>query len=408
MLNVIVLAAAVAGSGLGPLKDSGTAFAREALQPFVDSGELSGAVSVFSDADRQETVCVGYADVEKKRSITVDDIFRQFSQTKGFCGVTVAMLIEEGKIGLDDPVSKYLPTFGEVWVGSGTEDPAVRTLTRAKTPITVRMCMNHTSGLPFDFADREAMGGANHRMPIRSVAVMASKLPLLFEPGTEVQYSNLGIDVGAAIVEAVTGKRWEVFLKERVLDPLGMTESTFFPTDAQVERQIGIYECREKAAAVRVPFVNFLKPPYADDHTFAAPASGLWPTTRDQLKFYRMLMNLGLGDNGVRVLKEETVKNLLAVSTRPKGKTASGKDFGGYSLGLSAPVTDVEDAWFGHGGALGSNCAVNWHRRRLWMWNVQHTGGPRPWEAAHKRAMESFFRSCQDTSGVDAYTNRQK
>ena len=82
-------------------------------------------------------------------------------------------------------------------------------------------------------------------------------------------------------------------------------------------------------------------------------------------------MNLGLGENGVRILKEETVKNLLALSTRPKG-------MGGYSLGLSAPEEESEDAWFGHGGAWGTNCSVNWHKKQLKLWVVQSPEGDSP------------------------------
>ena len=114
-----------------------------------------------------------------------------------------------------------------------------------------------------------------------------------------------------------------------------------------------------------------------------------------------MLMNLGVGENGVRILKEETVKSILAVSTRPKG-------LGGYSLGLSAPETDGEDAWFGHGGAWGTNCMVNWHKKQLKLWAVQLTGGPRPWDAARAKAADQFFKTTLDTSAEKAYTGRVK
>ncbi|MBQ1909622.1 MAG: hypothetical protein II170_06760, partial [Bacteroidaceae bacterium] len=114
-----------------------------------------------------------------------------------------------------------------------------------------------------------------------------------------------------------------------------------------------------------------------------------------------MLMNLGLGDNGVRILKEETVKRLLAVSTRPEG-------MGGYSLGLSAPVKDSEDAWFGHGGAWGTNCMVNWHKKQLKLWVVQNAGGGQPWSGDVAKAAEKFFSQSIAGSGVDAYTGRMK
>ena len=95
-------------------KESKTTFAQEALQPYVDNGQLAGAINVFYKDGVQETCCIGYADVAAKRKINLDNAFMQCSQTKGFCGVTIAKLVEEGKITLDDPVSKYLPEFREL------------------------------------------------------------------------------------------------------------------------------------------------------------------------------------------------------------------------------------------------------------------------------------------------------
>ena len=90
-------------------KNSKTTYAKDVLQPYVDNGQLAGAISVFYKDGVQETCCVGYADVAAKRPIKMDNAFMQCSQTKGFCGVTIAKLVEEGKLSLDDPVSKYLP-----------------------------------------------------------------------------------------------------------------------------------------------------------------------------------------------------------------------------------------------------------------------------------------------------------
>ena len=102
------------GRKLPPVRESKTAYASDALKPFVDSGELPGAISVLYNKGLQETACVGWADVDKKIPMSMDRTFMQCSQTKGFCGVTVAILVEEGKLSLDDPVSKYLPEFKEL------------------------------------------------------------------------------------------------------------------------------------------------------------------------------------------------------------------------------------------------------------------------------------------------------
>ena len=392
-------------------RDSGTTYARDALQKYVDSGEIPGAISVFYKDGVQETACIGCADADAKRPITLDSVFAQCSQTKGFCGVTIAILVEEGKLSLEDPISKYLPEFKELWVEKKNAD-GTKTLVTAKNVPTVRMAMNHTAGFRFDLPNLNEMGGWSRRMPLRSVAAMAAAQPLLFEPGTGVNYSNVGIDIGAAIVEVVTGKRWEDFLKERVLDPLGMKDSGFWPTDAQLAHKIEMYEVKGGEKAKWRAQADCMQRPYNDDRVFPSAGAGLWTTARDQLKFYKMLMNLGLGENGVRILKEDTVKSILAVSTRPLGKTADGKDFDGYSLGLRAPVTDSDDAWFGHGGAWNTNCMVNWHKRQLKLWAVQFFWSretskyPRPWSSARKKAADDFFKEHIDTSGVDAYTNR--
>ena len=381
--------------------DAGTSFAADALKPFVESGELPGAINVFYQDGKQETACVGYADVAKKRPVTMDDAYMQCSQTKGFCGVTVAILVEEGKLKLDDPVSKYIPEFGTLWVAQKADADGVRRLAKAKNTLTVRMVMNHTGGFPFELPNFHGMGGWARRMPLRSVALTAAAQPLLFEPGTKVQYSNVGIDIGAAVVERITGKRWEAFLQECVLDPLGMKDSGFWPTEEQLAKTIEMYVCRKGQPAVWTRDDRSMQRPYSDDRVFPSAGAGLWTTANDQLKFYKMLMNLGLGENGVRILKEETVKNILAVSTRPKG-------MGGYSLGLTAPETDNEDAWFGHGGAWGTNCMVNWHRKQLKLWAVQLRGNPRPWDRKREQAANAFFKKTLDTSAEKAYTGRMK
>ena len=402
----LVAAVAMVGCCTQPcngIKDSGTTYVADALAPYVESGELPGAVCMLYKDGVTETACVGYADVAKKRKITADDVYMQCSQTKGFCGVTVAKLVEEGKISLDDPVSKYLPEFGTLWVNAG-ETNGVKTLVKAKNVLTVRMCLNHTGGFPFEICAKSPAikgGGWSGGAPLRQTAAIAAASPLLFEPGTKVQYSNTGIDIGAAVVEVVTGMKWEDYLKKEVLDPLGMSSSWFWPTDEQLKTQVEMYDCQKGAPATWRLQNDQQQRPYNDGHVFASAGAGLWTTAHDQYKFYKMLMNLGVGDNGARILKEETVKSILAVSTRPKG-------LGGYSLGLSAPETDNEDQWFGHGGAWGTNCSVNWHKKQLKLWAVQLCGGPRPWDKARDDASEKFFKSTVDSSGVDAYTGRVK
>ena len=382
------------------VKNSKTTYAKDVLQPYVDNGQLAGAISVFYKDGVQETCCVGYADVSKKRPIRMDNVFMQCSQTKGFCGVTIAKLVEEGKISLDDPVSKYLPEFHELWVMDEDKD-GVRKMHKARNVLTIRMVLNHTGGFPFEISAKRSDvrgGGWSGGAPIRQVASVAAASPIQFEPGTRTSYSNTGIDIGAAVVEVVTGMKWEQYLKKEVLDPLGMKSTWFWPTDRQLKNKIELYEFKDGAPAEWREEMDWQQRPYNDSHVFASAGAGLWTTAADQLKFYKMLMNLGVGDNGARILKEETVKSILAVTTRPENMS-------GYSLGLFAPKEDDEDAWFGHGGAWGTNCMVNWHKKELKLWVIQCAGGKQPWSHAMEEAANKFFAQ-PFKSDVDEYTGR--
>ena len=385
------------------VKDSGTNYVREALQKVVDEGILPGAISVLYSNGVQETCCLGYADVEAKRPIRTDNVFMQCSQTKGFCGVTMAKLVEEGKVSLDDPVSKYLPEFATLWIKETQTDSTI-VLKKAHNVLTTRMVLNHTGGFPFECSAkrRDVRGGGwSGGGPLRQIASVAAESPILFEPGTQVKYSNTGIDIAAAVIEVVTGMKWEQYLKKTVLDPLGMKSTWFWPTDKQLKTQIEMYEVYKDAPAKHLVESTWQQRPYNDSHVFASAGAGLWTTVDDQLKFYKMLMNLGVGDNGVRILKEETVKSILAVSTRPEGME-------GYSLGLTAPVRDSEDAWFGHGGAFGTNCMVNWHKKQLNLWVVQLSVVSQDWKPLLWKAQREFFNSQIDNSSAEAYTRRTR
>ena len=395
----LVLAVMIAGCTSGycgqesvTCRESGTSFAKEAVMPFIESGEIPGIINVFSKGNVQETTCAGWADVDKKIPMSMDRMFMQCSQTKGFCGVTIAMLIEEGKISLDDPVAKYLPEFKELKVKvKGKKKPVA-----AKNVLTVRMVMNHTGGFPFDTPTKLKKG--LNRVSMRETAKEAASLPLLFEPGTKTRYSNTGIDIGAAIVEVVTGQPWDLFLKERVLDKLGMKDSTFNPTDEQLSRAISLYNIKEGEKAQFRLFHPYFPLPHNGSQIHPFAGGGLWTTATDQLKFYRMLMNLGVGDNGVRILKEETVKSLLATSTRPE-------KLGKYSLGLQA---DFKNGTMGHGGAFGTSATVNWKNKTLILKVVQVRGKNKALNASLKKAADKFFLKKIDTSGTDAYTGRVK
>ena len=200
LLCLLLVAFSLTATAQKKVIESKTSFAKDVLQPYVESGELPGAISIFYNNGVQETCCIGYANVEQKRPIGLDNVYMQCSQTKGFCGVTIAKLVEEGKISLDDPVSKYLPEFKELWVQESDKD-GVKVLRKAKNVLTVRMVLNHTGGFPFECSAKRADvrgGGWSGGAPLRQIASIAAGSPIMFEPGTRDLYSNTGIDIGAA------------------------------------------------------------------------------------------------------------------------------------------------------------------------------------------------------------------
>ena len=198
-------------------------------------------------------------------------------------------------------------------------------------------------------------------------------------------------------MEVVTGKRWEDFLRERILLPLGMKTTTFRPSAAQLAGKMEMYDVKGGQKAKHREYADSMQPPYGDDRVFASAGAGLWTCAREQVKFYEMLKNLGVGANGTRILKEETVRKLLAASTRPAGMD-------GYSLGLKV----VGDGWFGHGGAWGTKCMVNPDKRELDFWVVQQRGGSRPWKKAKDKVADAFFSEALDHAAADSYTGRMK
>ena len=138
------------------VKESKTSYAAQALDKYVKSGEIPGIISVFYQRGVQETACLGYADTAKKIPIAMNQSFMQCSQTKGFCGVTIAILIEEGKLSLDDPVSKYLPEFKSLKVKDKKGN-----IVPAKNTLTIRHVMNHTGGFPFEIPTKSKKGWAS-------------------------------------------------------------------------------------------------------------------------------------------------------------------------------------------------------------------------------------------------------
>ena len=205
----------------------------DTLQPFVDKHELAGAVALVADKDGVLAVdAVGFADIAAGRKLNTDAMFWIASQTKGMTAAAVMMLVDEGKVQLDDPVEKHLHEFcGQMVVAERDGEHVL--LKKPGHPVTIREVLSHTSGLPFKSAIEEpTLDGLPLDKAVRSYAMTT----LQTEPGTHYQYSNAGINTAARIIEVVSGKKYEDFMQERFFDPLGMKDTTFWPSEEQLAR----------------------------------------------------------------------------------------------------------------------------------------------------------------------------
>ncbi|MCY2988977.1 MAG: serine hydrolase, partial [Planctomycetota bacterium] len=298
----ILLPALHLGSPSLQAQTTGTIVA--SVQPFVDRQELAGAVMLAADKDKVLAVeAVGWADIIAKKPMQTNSLFWIASQSKPITTAALMMLVDEGKVNVDDPVEKYLPEFrGQMVVVEKQSDRVV--LQKPKHPITVRNVMSHTSGLPFKSALEEP---TLDRYPLSVRVRSYAMTPLDFEPDSKYQYSNAGINTAARIIEVVTGKTFEKFLDERLFQPLGMSDTTFWPSEEQAARIAKAYKPGPGNKGLEATTIGQLTYPLTDRaERFPMPAGGLFSTAHDLVRFYQMLLNGGqLG--GQRILSEAAV-----------------------------------------------------------------------------------------------------
>ena len=215
------------------------------LQPLVANHTIAGAVTLVANKDQTVYLeSVGYRDLAAKTPMPTNAMFWIASTSKPMTATAVMMLVDEGKVNLDDPVEKYLPEFHGMMVRPAQPDskPAAQgatdsqktaPLVPASHPILVREILSHTSGLPFNST---AEPGALDLLPLKDAVRSYAADPLIYQPGTDYKYSNEGINTAARIIEVVTGMPYERFMQERLFDPLGMKDTTFWPNAEQIGR----------------------------------------------------------------------------------------------------------------------------------------------------------------------------
>jgi CubicO group peptidase (beta-lactamase class C family) len=367
---------------------------REAVQRHVDAGEVSGAVTLVVRRGKiAHFEAYGVQDLETKKPMPKDGIFRLASMSKPITAAAVLMLVEEGKVRLNDPVSRFIPEFKGMKVAVPRPGPpGAFDVVSASRDITVRDLLTHGSGL--------ASGGLGaSKTPERgahdTLATYIPKLgavPLDFQPGTLWRYSGLaGFDVLSRIVEIASGQPYERFLRERLFDPQGMKDTGFYWSPAAAPRLVTLYRRTPDGKLERVPDQNGLSSP-----TYFSGAGGMVSTAEDYAQFAQMLLNGG-ELNGRRYLGKRTVESMATNHTGDMVNGQFGRPARGMGFGLGVQV--VEDpaasglaqskgSW-GWAGGYGTNVNIEPAEQMVTIMMMQTSTGAlaRDFEVAVRQAI---------------------
>ena len=334
------------------------------LDRYIQKGEIAGAVSLV--ARRGSLVHLqaqGVADLESKKPLTTDAIFRLASMTKPITSVAVMMLLEEGKFLLDDPVSRFLPEFKDPKVAIANA-PNERAgggfrVVPAASEITIRQLLTHSAGLA------SGSGGptlelskslAQYRKPentMQEYVAQLAKLPLNFQPGSAWEYGP-ATDVLGRLVEVISGESLSEFFSKRIFKPLEMTDTNFYVPEERLSRLVTAYT-KEGSGLKKLTAAG----PATRNGRFFSGAGGLTGTAEDYLRFCQMLLNGGQLD-GKRLVSRKTIESMTAnhIGTLPLWQD----NYRGYGFGLgfrvrmdigqSATLGSVGE--YGWGGAYGT------------------------------------------------------
>lgn len=333
---------------------------RSAMQSFVEAGEVSGVVTLVAQEGKVVHLgAVGKSDLESGQAMTPRNLFSIASMTKPIVATGLMMLVEEDALELDDPVSKYLPEFASLKLKNG-EAP--------DREITIRDAITHTSGLN---------GSQLFAGSLSEGVEQLAKRPLAFQPGAKWQYSP-GLNVCGRIVEVVSGERLDDFLQARLFDPLGMKDTTFYPTAAQRKRIATLYGPTESGTLEAVP--NRISDIEVGDKSQGPnPSGGLFSTARDMFRFYKMVLNEGRFQ-GKQLIAADLARAMVAPQT---GELKTGFTPGNcWGLGwcvIREPqgvTATLSSGTFGHGGAFGTQGWVDPETKTIYVLMIQRTKLP--------------------------------
>lgn len=330
-------------------------------QVFIDDGQLAGAVTVVARHDKVvHFEAYGMMDIAANKPMRKDTIFRIYSMTKPIAAAAVMMLCEEGKLQLDAPASTYLPELGNLKVAADA-DAETLSLVEADRDMTVRDLMRHTSGLPgaarymagqtvVDKRYREAGLHLLHECNLQEMVERLGRIPLLYQPGTKWHYS-IAADVLGRLIEVVSGQPFDVFLTERIFQPLGMVDTGFYVPPEKVDRFARMYGPKPEGGLQVIDAPEggtgkISETGFTEKPKFLSAGGGLVSTAADFARFCLMLSNRGTLA-GKRLMKTESVelmtRNHLPEHLIPLDKKPEARYAGlGFGLGVSVRVQQTD------------------------------------------------------------------
>jgi CubicO group peptidase (beta-lactamase class C family) len=293
-------------------------------EQYVETGKLAGALlTIARRGETVHTAIVGLADRERKTPLREDTIFRIYSMTKPITSVAFMMLVEEGLVGLDDPVHRFIPSWRDLGTFVAGVPGAFQTK-RAIAPMRIIDLLRHTSGLTYDFQTRTNVDAAYRKfkigvidsgVPLDQMIELLARTPLEFSPGDAWNYS-VSTDVLGYLVGLISGVPFEQFLRERILDPLEMIDTGFEVPAGKQARFAACYSLDPQGKVVLQDDPansRYLKPP-----PFVSGGGGLVGTAADYMKFCQMLLNDG-AVNDLRLLSPRTIA-LMTMNHLPGGR----------------------------------------------------------------------------------------
>jgi CubicO group peptidase (beta-lactamase class C family) len=330
------------------------------MKSFIDRQTVAGAVTLVARGnDIVEFDAAGMADVEAGHPMQKDTIFQIMSMTKPFTAVGIMMLAEQGKLALRDSVEQYLPEFHGLRVAT-TANPDAARLSIPNHAITIRDLLTHTSGMQ-DYPGPPAIRDYPQTMsvPLDEVVRQLAKQPLLFQPGTQWSYSSPGIEILGRIIEVCSGEKYEDYITEHLLRPLGMKDSFFYPPADKIGRIAMVYAGKDgKLVPAPASILGGDPAKHRQGSVFPAPGWGLYSTAEDLLHFYRMMLGNGVYE-GHRYLSPFSVHLMRERQTteiQPVG-WMRGSDYGLAWEVVTDPLGELAGhtiGTYGHGGAFGT------------------------------------------------------